>query len=111
MPGKVYLVGAGPGDPELLTLKGVRALNEADAVVYDYLANPEFLELAPAHAQRIYVGKKGGDHTMGQEDINRLIGDLGPRGQGGHPTKGRRPLCVWPGGRGGLPSIQARHSF
>ena len=53
MAGKVYLVGAGPGDPELLTLKGQRALGEADVVVYDRLAIPELLELAPAHAERI----------------------------------------------------------
>ncbi|MGQ9750949.1 uroporphyrinogen-III C-methyltransferase [Desulfosoma sp.] len=71
--GKVYLVGAGPGDPGLLTLKGRDVLAQADVVIYDYLASEEFLRYAPAHARRIYVGKKGGDHTMSQEAINRLL--------------------------------------
>ena len=71
--GKVYLVGAGPGDPGLLTLKGKELLERAEVVIYDYLANEEFLQFAPAAAERIYVGKKGGDHTMSQEDINRLL--------------------------------------
>ena len=105
MPGKVYLVGAGPGDPELLTLKGMRALKEADAVVYDYLANPEFLDLAPAGAQRIYVGKKGGDHTMSQEDISRLIGDLAMEGKVVTRLKGGDPFVF---GRGGE---EASHLF
>jgi len=71
--GKAYLVGAGPGDPGLLTLKGRDVLGLADVVIYDYLANEAFLEYAPPHAERIYVGKKGGDHTMTQEAINRLL--------------------------------------
>lgn len=71
--GKAYLVGAGPGDPGLLTLKGREVLGLADVVIYDYLANEAFLEYAPPHAERIYVGKKGGDHTMTQEAINRLL--------------------------------------
>ncbi len=71
--GKAYLVGAGPGDPGLLTLKGRDVLAMADVVIYDYLANEEFLKYAPPHAERIYVGKKGGDHTLSQEAINRLL--------------------------------------
>ncbi|ROQ93582.1 uroporphyrinogen-III C-methyltransferase [Desulfosoma caldarium] len=71
--GKAYLVGAGPGDPGLLTLKGRDVLALADVVIYDYLANEELLKYAPAHAERIYVGKKGGDHTLSQEAINRLL--------------------------------------
>ena len=71
--GRVYLVGAGPGDPGLLTLKGKELLERAEVVIYDYLANEEFLQFAPAAAERIYVGKKGGDHTMSQEDISRLL--------------------------------------
>jgi len=71
--GKVYLVGAGPGDPGLFTLRGKELLSQAEVVIYDYLANPELLEFAPADAERIYVGKKGGDHTLGQEGINRLL--------------------------------------
>ena len=71
--GKVYLVGAGPGDPGLLTLKGREDLEQAEVVIYDYLANVEFLDFAPAGAERIYVGKKGGDHTLSQEGINDLL--------------------------------------
>jgi uroporphyrinogen III methyltransferase/synthase len=75
--GKVYLVGAGPGDPGLFTLKGRDVLAQAEVVIYDYLANEELLEFAPPQAERIYVGKKGGDHTLSQEDINRLLVEKG----------------------------------
>ncbi len=70
---KLTLVGAGPGDPDLLTLKGLKALQAADVVLYDALANEELLQYVPAHAPRIYVGKRAGSHKMTQEDINRLI--------------------------------------
>ncbi len=69
------LVGAGPGDPDLITLKGIKALKSADVVLYDALANDELLHYAPAHAPCIYVGKRAGSHKMGQEDINKLIVD------------------------------------
>jgi uroporphyrinogen III methyltransferase / synthase len=75
--GKVYLVGAGPGDPGLLTLRGKELLEQAEVVIYDYLANEEFLKFAPLIAERIYVGKKGGDHTMSQGDINQLLVEKG----------------------------------
>jgi uroporphyrinogen III methyltransferase / synthase len=71
--GKVYLVGAGPGDPGLFTLKGKEVLSRAQVVIYDYLANEELLQFAPPEAELIYVGKKGGDHTLSQEGINRLL--------------------------------------
>ncbi len=70
--GKVYLVGAGPGDPELITIKGKRCLEIADVVIYDYLANPELLKYAP-RAEKIYVGKKSANHTLDQEKINELL--------------------------------------
>ncbi len=70
---KAYLVGAGPGDPGLITVKGQRLLAVADVVIYDYLASPELLDVCRADAERIYVGKKGGDHTLPQEEINALI--------------------------------------
>lgn len=98
MSGKVYLVGAGPGDPELLTMKGARVLGEAQVVVYDFLANPELLDLAPEGAEIIYVGKKGGDHTMGQEDINALLCDLAAQGKTVVRLKGGDPFVF---GRGG----------
>jgi uroporphyrinogen III methyltransferase/synthase len=72
-PPKVYLVGAGPGDPGLITVKGVECIASADVVIYDYLATPSLLKHASETAELIYVGKKGGDHTLPQEEINTLI--------------------------------------
>jgi uroporphyrinogen III methyltransferase/synthase len=71
--GRVYLVGAGPGDPGLLTLRGREVLALADVVVYDALIPPRLLEYAPAAAERIYVGKRASHHTLGQDEINRLL--------------------------------------
>ncbi len=75
--GKVYLVGAGPGDPGLLTLRGREVLEKAEVVIFDYLANQELLKFAPPGAELIYVGKKGSDHTLGQEAINALLVEKG----------------------------------
>lgn len=72
---KVTLVGAGPGDPDLLTLKGVKALAEANVVLYDALANEEILKHVPKEAIKIFVGKKIGNHTYSQAQINQLIVD------------------------------------
>ena len=72
---KVTLVGAGPGDPDLLTLKGVKALAEASVVLYDALANDEILAHAPKNAIKIFVGKKIGNHAYTQDQINQLIVD------------------------------------
>ncbi len=88
---KVYLIGAGPGDPGLLTIKARDILKRADVVVYDYLANEVFLKYCRRDAQIIYVGKKGGDHTMPQDRINALLvekaleGKLVARLKGGDP--------------------------
>lgn len=70
---KLTLVGAGPGDGELITLKGIRALRQADVVLYDDLANHTLLEFAPEQALKIYVGKRAGQASYTQEDINELI--------------------------------------
>jgi uroporphyrinogen III methyltransferase/synthase len=70
---KVYLVGAGPGDPGLITVKGLECIAAADAVIYDYLAAPALLKHAATGAELIYVGKKGGEHTLPQDEINALI--------------------------------------
>ena len=69
----VYLIGAGPGDADLITLKAVNTLNKADVVLYDYLANEEILSHAPDTAKKIYVGKKAGEHYKTQDEINELI--------------------------------------
>src|SRR5438477_3122161 len=71
--GKVFLVGAGPGDPGLLTLRGRDLLESADVVVYDALANPKLLDYCPPNCQRIYVGKKAAAHWVPQERINAML--------------------------------------
>lgn len=70
---RLTLVGAGPGDEELITLKGIKALQEADTVLYDALANESLLDYVPKHCIRIYVGKRAGKHSFQQEEINQLI--------------------------------------
>src|SRR5205807_7966995 len=71
--GTVYLVGAGPGDPGLLTVKARDLLESCDIVIYDYLVNPEMLSHVPRHAERIYVGKVGGGRQTSQDQINYLL--------------------------------------
>src|SRR5580700_8374158 len=95
---KVYLVGAGPGDPELITLKGRRLLELADSVLYDHLANPALLDLAPARAERIYVGKKKSVHAFSQEEICAMMIDRARRGLNVVRLKGGDPFIF---GRGG----------
>jgi uroporphyrinogen III methyltransferase/synthase len=79
--GKVWLVGAGPGDPGLLTRKGARALAQCDVLVYDYLASAAIVNLAPPTCEKIYVGKKAGAHTLTQDEITTLIVKLGRDGK------------------------------
>ncbi len=80
-PGKVWLVGAGPGDPGLLTLKAARAIAACDVLVYDYLASEAIVSMAPETCEKIYVGKKADKHTMPQEEITALIVRLGLEGK------------------------------
>jgi uroporphyrinogen III methyltransferase/synthase len=89
--GKVYLVGAGPGDPDLITVKGMECLKQADVIIYDHLASAKLLKHTRRDAQTIYVGKEQGSHTLPQEEMNRLlvekakIGSTVVRLKGGHP--------------------------
>jgi uroporphyrinogen III methyltransferase/synthase len=96
--GKVYLVGAGPGDPGLLTVRGLQLLHVAQVIVYDQLVNPLLLEEAPAVAIRIYVGKQAGRHCIAQEEINRILIDYGRAGHDVVRLKGGDPFVF---GRGG----------
>ena len=95
---KVYLVGAGPGDPELITLKAKRVLALADVILYDHLASDDLLDLAPAGAQRIYVGKKRANHSVSQEEICAMLVEYGSRGVNVVRLKGGDPYLF---GRGG----------
>jgi uroporphyrin-III C-methyltransferase len=92
MTGKVFLVGAGPGDPELLTLKAARVLKQADVVLHDDLVSTEILELAPAHAQIRNVGKRCGKKSISQEEINFLMVTLAASGLQVVRLKGGDPL-------------------
>lgn len=71
--GTVFLVGAGPGDPDLITVRGLNAIKNADVIVYDRLANPELLSYASEHSEKIYVGKRPGKRSVSQEQINRIL--------------------------------------
>ncbi|MFP3866614.1 MAG: uroporphyrinogen-III C-methyltransferase [Desulfobacteraceae bacterium] len=105
--GIVYLVGAGPGDPGLITRRGYEVLQQADCVVYDYLANESLLQAAPDQAEIIYVGKRGGDHSRSQSEINQLLVEKARTGGRVVRLKGGDPYIF---GRGGEEAEQlAQH--
>ncbi|MDD3950664.1 MAG: uroporphyrinogen-III C-methyltransferase, partial [Desulfobacterales bacterium] len=109
--GKVYLVGAGPGDPGLITVKGRECIALADVVIYDYLASPSLLKYARRDAELIYVGKKGGDHTLPQDGINALIVEKAGTGRIVTRLKGGDPFIFGRGGEEAEALIQAGIGF
>jgi len=96
--GIVYIIGAGPGDPGLITLRGMKCLQTADVIVYDHLVSTDLLSFARKDAKRIYAGKRGGDHTIPQEEINRILVEEARKGRAVARLKGGDPFIF---GRGG----------
>jgi uroporphyrin-III C-methyltransferase/precorrin-2 dehydrogenase/sirohydrochlorin ferrochelatase len=108
--GTVALVGAGPGDPDLLTRRAARRLAEADLVLYDALIDPAVLDLAPS-ARRVYVGKRSGRHSVSQEFINKLMARAARRGQRVVRLKGGDPFVFGRGGEEALALANAGIPF
>ena len=106
-PGRVFLVGAGPGDPDLLTIKALKAIAEADVIVYDRLVSEAVLAHAPAGAARINVGKQPGQHLMPQAEINELLVKLAKSGRTVVRLKGGDPLIF---GRGSEEALHLRRN-
>ena len=109
--GTVYLVGAGPGDPELLTVKAQRLIRNADALVHDYLVAPEILSLGRADAERVFVGKKGGGFCCPQRDIEGTLIRLARAGKNVVRLKGGDPLVFGRGGEEAEALVEAGIAF
>ncbi len=103
----VYLVGAGPGDPKLITVRGLECIKKADVIIYDYLVNIELLKAAKPDIEMIYVGKQGGAHTMEQDDINQLLVKKAKEDKIVTRLKGGDPYIF---GRGGEEAIVLREN-
>jgi uroporphyrinogen III methyltransferase/synthase len=111
MKASVYLVGAGPGDPGLITVQGKACIQKADVIIYDYLASPALLKYARKSAELIYVGKKGGDHTLSQDEINALIVEKAKSGGVICRLKGGDPYIFGRGGEEAETLFKAGISF
>jgi len=109
--GKVFIVGAGPGAEDLITLRGLRALQQADVVLYDALVSSTFLHQFPPRAERIYVGKRCGKHSLKQEQINHLIISKSREGKTVVRLKGGDPLIFGRGGEEALACSEAGIEF
>ncbi len=109
--GKVYLVGSGPGDPELLTLKARRLIDSADVVVYDQLPGKMILDSIPAGTERIDAGKHAGDHTLRQDEINTVIIEKAREGKNVVRLKGGDPYMFGRGGEEAQELIEAGIEF
>jgi uroporphyrin-III C-methyltransferase len=110
-PGRVYLVGAGPGDPGLMTVRGLDLLRRAEVVVYDRLVNPCLLDEAPATARRVFAGKHAGAHCLPQARINTLLIDHARRGRSVVRLKGGDPFVFGRGGEEALALAAAGIAF
>lgn len=111
MTGMVYLIGAGPGDTGLLTIKGARCLQKADVIIYDYLADKKLLDYAASDAELIYVGKRAAQHTMPQQQINELLVAKAKEGKTVARLKGGDPFVFGRGGEEALALKKNNLSF
>ncbi len=109
--GRVFIVGAGPGAEDLITIRGLRALRQADVVFYDALVNPDLLSESPGHARKVFVGKRCGRHALEQDEINRWIVEEARRGRTVVRLKGGDPLVFGRGGEEALACHEAGIAF
>ncbi|MCH9021788.1 MAG: uroporphyrinogen-III C-methyltransferase, partial [Planctomycetes bacterium] len=110
-PSKVYLIGAGPGDPTLITVRAQTLLTQADAILYDHLVSTQLLNLAPEQCERIYVGKRAGKHLYTQNQINQLLIDHAKKFQRVVRLKGGDPFVFGRGAEEALALQQAGIDF